>query len=87
MRKLLMIVLGVGVACAVAMWMKNQRATAAGGGVASEGDRFEGAAAIRKNVAADAGGFEGAAAIRKEPTTSDADVFEGAAAIREDPAQ
>lgn len=86
-KRLWMIVLGVGLACAVAMWMKNQRATSRAGGAVSEGEHFEGAAAIRKNVAADTGGFEGAAAIRETPAAADADVFEGAAAIREEPAQ
>ena len=85
-KRLLMIVLGVGVACAVAMWMKNRLASTSGGRVASEGDVFEGAAAIRKNVTADNAGFEGAAAIRREPAAADADVFEGAA-IRDEPAE
>ncbi len=86
-KRLWMIILGVGLACAVAMWMKNQRAMASGGAVVSEGEHFEGAAAIRKNVTADTGGFEGAAAIREEPAAADADVFEGAAAIRDEPAE
>jgi hypothetical protein len=86
-KRLWMIVLAIGVACALAMWMKSQRTTTSPGSAVSEGEHFEGAAAIRKNVAADAGGFEGSAAIRTEGTAADVDVFEGAAAIRDEPAQ
>ncbi len=82
--RLWMIVLGIGIAGAVAMWLKNQRTAGppATSSLAREG--FEGAAAIRANVTERSGAVEGGA--NQTSATADDGGLEGAAAIRDQPA-